>query len=101
MRLQRYGFREAVRRKVFAVVLVLTVAFLVLFWLSNHYVFSDLADIQRRRDVPRRHAHLRLGSFLIGLAMFATLFSASSRRVSDPRRFTGDAEREPLLQRLS
>ena len=42
-----YGLREAVRRKVFAVVLVLTVAFLVLFWLANHYVFADLTNIRR------------------------------------------------------
>ena len=36
-----YGFREAVRRKVFAVVLVLTVGFLFLFWLANHFVFGE------------------------------------------------------------
>src|SRR5262249_44727105 len=46
-----YGFREAVRRRVFAVVLVLTVAFLILFWLANHYVFADLANIQPPPDV--------------------------------------------------
>ena len=41
-----YGFREAVRRKVFAVVLLLTAAFLGLYWLANHYVFRDVAHIQ-------------------------------------------------------
>ena len=40
-----YGFREAVRRKVFAVVIVLTAAFLGLFWLANHYVFTRLETI--------------------------------------------------------
>jgi len=40
-----YGFREAVRRKMFAVVVVLTVLFLLLFWLANHYVFRDLSSI--------------------------------------------------------
>jgi len=67
-----YGFREAVRRKVFAVVLVLTAAFLVLFWLAVRYVFSRLSSIHPG-DInvdPRTFA----GAFLLGLAMFATLF---------------------------
>jgi len=68
-----YGFREAVRRKVFAVVLLLTLAFLALFWLANHYVFGQLQNIQPPQDV---HVDTRTfaGSFLVGLAMFATLF---------------------------
>ncbi len=68
-----YGFREAVRRKMFAVVLVLTVAFLFLFWLANHYVFKDLSTITPPSDV---HVDTRTfaGAFLVGLAMFATLF---------------------------
>jgi Cu-processing system permease protein len=68
-----YGFREALRRKVFAVVLVLTVGFLFLFWLANHFVFGDLQSIQPPPDV---HVDTRTfaGAFLIGLAMFATLF---------------------------
>jgi ABC-type transport system involved in multi-copper enzyme maturation permease subunit len=68
-----YGFREAVRRKVFTVVLLLTVLFLGLFWLANHYVFADLATIQPPPDV---HVDTRTfaGSFLVGLAMFATMF---------------------------
>jgi ABC-type transport system involved in multi-copper enzyme maturation permease subunit len=68
-----YGFREAVRRKVFAVVLLLTAAFLVLFWLATHYVFSRISTIQPPADV---HVDTRTfaGAFLLGLAMFATLF---------------------------
>jgi len=68
-----YGFREAVRRKVFTVVLVLTAAFLVLFWLANHYVFREVATITPPQDV---HVDSRTfaGAFLVGLAMFATLF---------------------------
>ncbi|HET8892508.1 MAG TPA: ABC transporter permease [Gaiellaceae bacterium] len=68
-----YGFREAVRRKVFAVVLVLTAAFLVLFWLANHFVFRDLASITPPRDV-NVDTRTFAGAFLTGLAMFATLF---------------------------
>jgi len=68
-----YGFREAVRRKVFAVVLVLTAVFLFLFWLANHFVFRELSRISPPADV---HVDSRTfaGAFLVGLAMFATLF---------------------------
>ena len=53
-----YGFREAVRRKMFAVVIVLTVAFLFLFLLANHYVFKDLSTITPPMDVPCPPIHL-------------------------------------------
>jgi len=68
-----YGFREAVRRKVFAVVILLTAAFLVLFWLAVRYVFSRLSTITPPAGV---HVDTRTfaGAFLLGLAMFATLF---------------------------
>ena len=68
-----YGFREAVRRKVFAVVVLLTALFLALFWLANHYVFTRLSTITPPADV---HVDTRTfaGAFLLGLAMFATLF---------------------------
>jgi ABC-type transport system involved in multi-copper enzyme maturation permease subunit len=69
----QYGFREAVRRKVFAVVILLTLVFLFLFWLANHYVFGELATISVPNDInvePRVFA----GAFLMGLSMFATLF---------------------------
>jgi ABC-type transport system involved in multi-copper enzyme maturation permease subunit len=68
-----YGFREAVRRKVFTVVLVLTACFLFLFWLANHYVFRELSTISPPADV---HVDSRTfaGAFLVGLAMFATMF---------------------------
>ena len=68
-----YGFREAVRRKMFAVVLVLTALFLFLYWLANHYVFDQLSQIKPPSDV---HVDTRTfaGAFLTGLAMFATLF---------------------------
>jgi Cu-processing system permease protein len=69
-----YAMREAMRRKVFAVVLLLTVAFLFLFWLANHYVFKDLANITPPRDFPLVDTRTFAGSFMVGLAMFATLF---------------------------
>ena len=68
-----YGFREAVRRKVFAVVVLLTAIFLVLFWLANHFVFGQLSNITPPRDV-NVDTRTFAGAFLTGLAMFATLF---------------------------
>ena len=68
-----YGFREAVRRRVFVVVIVLTAVFLGLFWLANHFVFNQLSQITPPQDV---HVDTRTfaGAFLFGLALFATLF---------------------------
>src|SRR5918912_1772476 len=67
----RYGLEEALRRKVFVVVLLLTAAFLGLYALGNHYAFSNLAGVQPPVGIdPRTFA----GAFIFGLAMFATLF---------------------------
>ena len=68
-----YGFREAVRRRVFTVVVLLTLVFLFLFWLANHYVFGQLSQISPPADV---HVDTRTfaGAFMFGLALFATLF---------------------------
>ena len=53
--------------------ILLTALFLFLFWLANHYVFEKVATIQPPSDV---HVDSRTfaGAFLMGLAMFATLF---------------------------
>jgi ABC-2 type transport system permease protein len=66
-----YGLREALRRKVFVVVLLLTLGFLGLFWLGNHYAFRDLAHVQPPVGIDARTF---AGAFVFGLAMFATLF---------------------------
>jgi ABC-type transport system involved in multi-copper enzyme maturation permease subunit len=66
-----YGLREALRRRVFAVVVLLTAAFLVLFWLGNRYVFDHVKNVVPPAGIdPRTFA----GAFVFGLAMFATLF---------------------------
>jgi ABC-type transport system involved in multi-copper enzyme maturation permease subunit len=67
----RYGLQEAVRRRVFAVVLVLTAAFLGLYALGNHYAFRDLAHVNPPAGIEPRPF---VGAFIFGLAMFATLF---------------------------
>ena len=66
-----YGLREALRRKVFAVVLLLTAGFLFLYWLANHYLFRDLSHIGAPNGIDARGF---AGATMFGLAMFATLF---------------------------
>ncbi len=68
-----YGLREALRRKVFAVVLLLTAGFLLLYWLANHYAFRDVQSITPPQGVPI-DSRTFAGAFIFGLAMFATLF---------------------------
>jgi Cu-processing system permease protein len=62
-----------VRRRVFTVVVILTALFLGLFALANHYVFRQLSTITPPSDV---HVDARTfaGAFLMGLAMFTTMF---------------------------
>ena len=69
----RYALEEALRRRIFAVVLVLTLAFLLLFWLGTHYLFSDLGSLG---PPPTSALDTRTlaGATVLGLGMFATLF---------------------------
>ena len=66
-----YGLREALRRKVFAVVLLLTAGFLSLFWLANHFLFAHVENIQPPLGIDARAF---AGATTLGLAMFGTLF---------------------------
>jgi Cu-processing system permease protein len=66
-----YGLREALRRKVFVVVLVLSVAFVVLYWLGTRYTFHHIANVA---PPPGIDAHTFAAAFLFGMAMFGTLF---------------------------
>jgi ABC-type transport system involved in multi-copper enzyme maturation permease subunit len=81
---------------------LLTAVFLVLFWLANHYVFTRLSTITPPADV---HVDTRTfaGAFLLGLAMFATLFLGVVLAVFLTLGVvTGDAERgllQPLVVR--
>ena len=67
----RYGLEEALRRKVFVVVLLLTLAFLGLYGLANHYAFANLSGVAPPVGIDARTF---AGAFIFGLAMFATLF---------------------------
>jgi Cu-processing system permease protein len=68
-----YGLRESLRRKMFTVVLVLTLLFLSLYAWGTHAAFKDT-----RNFVGPGEAHLNsdqlAGAIVFGLAMFATLF---------------------------
>ena len=95
-----YGLREALRRKVFVVVLLLTLGFLALYWLANHYVFRDIAHVSPPAGIePRPFA----GAFVFGLAMFATLFLGTVLAIFLTLGVvSGDAERgllQPLIVR--
>jgi ABC-type transport system involved in multi-copper enzyme maturation permease subunit len=96
-----YGLREALRRKVFAVVLLLTAAFLFLFWTANHHLFANLSNIGGAPAGvdPRTFA----GATIFGLAMFGTLFLGTVLAVFLTLGVvSGDAERgllQPLVVR--
>jgi Cu-processing system permease protein len=66
-----YGLREALRRKVFVVVCLLSIAFLVLYWLGARYAFDHVATVVPPAGVDARTF---AGAFLFGMAMFGTLF---------------------------
>jgi Cu-processing system permease protein len=97
-----YVLREALRRRVFAVVLVLTLVFLILFWVANHYVHNELRTLQVPRDVPV-DARTFASAFLTGLALFATMFLGVVLAVFlSLGAVRGDAERgllQPLVVR--
>ncbi len=68
-----YGLRESMRRKMFAVVLALTVLFLGLYAWGTHAAFRDTRSFvgpgQEQLDPD-----VLAGAIVLGLAMFATLF---------------------------
>lgn len=68
----RLSLKEGVRRRVFAVVLVLTLAFLGLYALAVHEVFHDLSGfVGAEHDAA---PEVVAGGTMLGLATFATLF---------------------------
>ena len=66
-----YAVRESVRRKVLAVVLILTVAFLALYGIGVHFAFKDSQGFAGLNVINTKAF---TGATLLGLAMFATLF---------------------------
>lgn len=73
----RYTFRECVRRRVFVVVPIVTVLFLGLYGLGNHFAFQfDQGTIHQGPGVLV-DARSLTGATLVGLSMFTTLFLGS------------------------
>ena len=68
-----YAMREALRRRVFAVVVLLTVAFLVLYWLGVREAFKDTSGFAGA-DPGVVDTRAFTGATIFGMSMFATLF---------------------------
>jgi len=94
-----YALRESMRRRVFNVVLLLSVAFLALYAVGTAAVFGELGNIAEDGAEPSTVA----GATLVGLAMFATLFLGTVLAVFlTLSAVRGDAERgllQPLVVR--
>ncbi|MGH2965617.1 MAG: hypothetical protein ACRDMH_09590 [Solirubrobacterales bacterium] len=67
-----YALRESLRRRVFAVVLVLTVGFLVLYGIGAHFAFRDARHFAAGQRIVDPTAFT--GATIFGLALFAILF---------------------------
>src|SRR2546429_1888427 len=95
-----YGLREALRRRVFGVVLILTVGFLTLFWLGVHFLYENLGNVGPPVGVDARTF---VGATVFGLPMFGTLFLGTVLAVFLTLGVVrGDAERgllQPLVVR--
>jgi Cu-processing system permease protein len=95
-----FALRESVRRRVFVVVALLTVAFLVLYGLGTWEAYKTVDQIDTQEGIE---APVLAGATLLGLSMFATLFLGAILAVFlTLGAVRGDAERgllQPLLVR--
>jgi ABC-type transport system involved in multi-copper enzyme maturation permease subunit len=71
-----YALRESLRRRVFLVVLVLTVGFLALYGVGTYFAFRDVNNFVPP-DANILDPKAFTGATVFGLAMFATLFLGS------------------------
>jgi Cu-processing system permease protein len=96
----RYALREAVRRRVILVVLLLTVCFLALYGLGCVVTFDEVDSLASDDVLDDR---VLAGSTLLGLSMFTTLFLGAVLAVFlTLGAVRGDAERgllQPLVVR--
>ncbi|MBW3592259.1 MAG: ABC transporter permease subunit [Actinobacteria bacterium] len=105
-----YALREALRRKVFVVVLLLTIAFLALYAFGTVQIFQEVEEDVRggagggapRERIPIDE-QVAVGATLLGLSMFGTLFLATVLAIFLTLGVVrGDAERgllQPLVVR--
>jgi ABC-2 type transport system permease protein len=68
-----YGLRESLRRRMFAVVLLLTAGFLALYAFGTHQAYKDTSGFVTPDDFGL-DTDVVAGAIIFGLAMFATLF---------------------------
>ena len=98
-----FGLKEAVRRRVFAVVAILTVAYLALYGLGTWQAFEAVEAEGGPSGFPGVEADVVAGATLLGLNMFGTLFLGTILAVFlTLGAVRGDAERgllQPLLVR--
>jgi Cu-processing system permease protein len=96
----RYALREAVRRRVILVVLLLTICFLGLYALGCAVTFDEVDSLEAADQIDDR---VLAGSTLLGLSMFTTLFLGAVLAVFLTLGVVrGDAERgllQPLVVR--
>ena len=76
-----YAFAESLRKRVFAVVIALTAAFLVLYSLGAHFAFNEVEDLGLAGDALLDERELT-GGTIFGLAMFASCSWAACSRSS-------------------
>jgi Cu-processing system permease protein len=96
-----FSLRESLRRRVFLVVGLLTIAFLVLYGLGTWQLFKTLDEFEA--PIEGVEARTVAGATILGLAMFATLFLGTILAVFlTLGAVRGDAERgllQPVLVR--
>ena len=98
-----YALRESLRRKVFVVVLVLTAAFLGLYFLGTREAFEETRRVGPADIGDDIELRVVVGATLFGLSMFGTLFLGAVLAVFLTLGVVrGDAERgllQPLVVR--
>ena len=98
-----HALREALRRRVFVVVLALSLGFLALYALGVDQVFKDVESFAGGADLLNVDAKTVTGSTMVGLGMFAVLFLGVVLAVFlTLGAVRGDAERgllQPLIVR--
>jgi Cu-processing system permease protein len=96
-----FALRESLRRRVFSVVGLLTVAFLALYGLGTWQLFDSVGEFDE--PIEGVDARTVAGATILGLAMFATLFLGTILAVFlTLGAVRGDAERgllQPVLVR--
>jgi Cu-processing system permease protein len=96
-----FALRESLRRRVFAVVGLLTLAFLALYGLGTWQLFDTVGEFEE--PIEGVEARTVAGATILGLAMFATLFLGTVLAVFlTLGAVRGDAERgllQPVLVR--